>query len=121
MLLDTNILIAYFEDELVVSNALEKWKQQGIPLVISTITVAELLSYTRLTSSEIDNITELAKTFISIPFDDAHAVTAGSIRRKYGFELPDAGIIATAMLRGIRLVTRDKKMQVVQEVDFVQI
>lgn len=121
MLLDTNILIAYFEDERAAGAALETWRQQGVPLVISSITVAELLSYTRLSDSEVENIRELVKTFISIPFDDRLAAVAGMIRRKYGLEVPDSGIIATAIQRGVRVVTRDKQMQKVKEVDFVKI
>lgn len=121
MLLDTNILIAYLDDETAVSDTLEAWRVRGVQLIISSITVAELLSYTRLSAPEIHIIQLLTGTFTSVPFDDEHAVVAAEIRRKYRFEIPDSGIIATAMIRRVPIVTRDKRMHSVAEVTFVNI
>ena len=121
MVLDTNILIAFLNQERGVNGAILSWKMSGIPLFISSITVGELLSSPNLSSADIDVILRLIGTFSSIAFDNQHATVAGEIRRKYNLELPDAGIIATAIQRGVRVVTRDKQMQKVKEVDFVQI
>ena len=121
MVLDTNILIAFLEKEPVVTSALLSWRTGGIPLYVSSISLGELLSNSRLFAADVDVIFQLVGTFTSVAFDNEHAAIAGEIRRKYGLGLLDAGIIATAITRGVRLVTRDKQMQKVKEVDFVKI
>ena len=121
MLLDTNILIAYLDDESLIVNALDTWRAQGTQLVISSITIAELLSYTKLAAFEIEIIEQLTRTFVSVPLNDEHAKAAAALRRKYSFDIPDSVIIAAAQIRGIPLVTRDIRLHKVTEVTFVHI
>src|SRR3989344_4423006 len=91
MTLDTNILIAFFEEDPVVVGALSAWKMQGISLFLSTIVEAEVLSFDKWTSGERNRIEQfLEQEFVSVPFDR-----------------PLSRIAATAVYTNSPLVTRN--------------
>lgn len=92
-----------------------------MPLTISSITVGELLSYQQLTDVEIRDLELFAATFISVPFDDHLAKVAAELKRKYRFDITDAGILATAKTRGIQIVSRDVQLHKATEISFVHI
>lgn len=121
MVLDTNILIAYLNNELKVVETLSEWRQGGRPIFISSISVAEILSLPLITQSDLNKIKLFLSNFISVPFDDSLAQTAAFIRRIYHLGIPDAAIAATALLRGIPLVTRDHQFRKIQEITIIEL
>ena len=121
MILDTNILIAYFNGESNVVRTISNWKQTGRVLVISSISIAETLALPTLSPDDADKIRAFLKNFLSIPFDDAVAEAAAVIKRTYQFGLPDAAIAATALTRNLPLVTRDRRFRKVREITVIEI
>ena len=120
MVIDTNIVIACLNGD-KIADALAQWKADGRALFISSITVAETLALPKLNPAEILKIQGFLGNFISIPFDDSVAEFAASLRRKYGLEIPDAGIVATALIHNLPLATRDTQFLKVKEVKVVNI
>jgi len=106
MLLDSNILIAYLKGEPSIIETLSRWRREARVLVISSISVAEVLALPVLTPSDIQIVTRFLRTFLSIPFDDRLAETAARLARFHRLRLPDAAIAATAIDHGMPLVTR---------------
>lgn len=108
MTLDTNILIAFFEEDQVVVDALSAWKVRGISLFLSTVVEAEVLSFDKWTPSERNQIEQfLEQEFVSVPFDRPLSRIAARIREKKLVKLPDAAIAATALYTNSALVTRN--------------
>ena len=121
MLLDSNILIAYLKGEPSIVETLSRWKQQARALVISSISVAEVLALPALTPSDIQIVTRFLRTFLSVPFDDRLAETAARLVRLHRLKLPDAAIAATAIDHGMPLVTRDRAFRKIPELHLREI
>ena len=121
MLLDTNILIGYINGDQAIRNVIRMWREVQMPLTISSITVGELLSYQELTDAEILDLELFAATFISVPFDDQLAKAAAELKRNYRFDITDAGILATAKIRRLQVVSRDVQLHKAKEIGFVKI
>lgn len=92
-----------------------------MPLLISSLSVTEVLSLPTLTLDTIDKAKRFLDTFISIPFDDVLAQEAAFFRRTYRLSLPDAAIAATAFVTNTSLVTRDRDFRKVKEITIVEI
>ena len=116
MVLDSNVLIDYLNGDESVVNQLDAWKQTGQALIISSISVAEVLAMPALSPSSADNARAFLRTFFSRPFDDSVAEVTALFRRKYALKLPDAAIIATAFIYKTPLVTRDKQLRRIKEI-----
>jgi len=121
MILDTNILIAYFNGEVDVVKTISEWKQSGRILFISSLSTAETLALPSITPIDADKIRAFLKNFLSIPFDDTIAETAVLLKRTYQLELPDAVIAATSLTRGLPLVTRDRQFRKIREITVIEI
>lgn len=121
MLIDTNIIIACLNAESNIVRMLSEWKEERRSLFISSITIAETLSLSKLQPSKIVKIKAFLENFISIPFDNNIAELAASLRRSYGLKLPDAGIAATALFSDFPLVTRDRQFRRIEELTIVEI
>lgn len=121
MLVDTNVLIYYLNGDPVAVNTLSQWKKDGRDFFISAISVAEILSLQRLSELEISKIKNFLENFFVIPFDSYIAEQTGFFRRSYNFEIPDAGIAATAFLNNIPLITKDKKLKRIKEITVINI
>ena len=91
-------------------------------MLISTVSVAELLSFETLTDREIVRTSAfLEEHFLSIPVGTLIAQEAGSMRRRYGLKLPDAMIAATALVTHTPLVTNDKDFASVPELELIRV
>ena len=108
-LVDTNILIYYFNDSIPTS---EKDKINNIfksYFNISIITEMEFLGYKHHTKLSF----EKAKTFISnadvLNINREIAKHVINIRKQYSIKLPDAIIASTSMKNNLTLVTRNVK------------
>ncbi|MFZ2804526.1 MAG: type II toxin-antitoxin system VapC family toxin [Patescibacteria group bacterium] len=110
MTIDTNILIAFLNQESVVTDQMSAWREAGVTLFVPTMVEAELLSFSGQTKAELEQIIRfLGENFISIPFDRTLARISGEIRRDSRLKFPDAAIAATALFTRTPLVTRNTK------------
>lgn len=121
MVVDTNILIAYFNGEEQVVASLEQWKHEGRIFFISSLSITELLSFPALTPTELADAEKFLHTFVSIPVTDELAKTAAWLRRLYRLTTPDAAIAATAFLRAIPLVSRDRQFRKIGEITLIEL
>ena len=109
LLLDTNIIIYALKG---LANVKPYFDENSF---ISVITEMEILGVKEITQDEI-SLRETAIEFCSIlPFTNKIKTTTISIRRKIKIPLPDAIIAATAIEEGLTLVTADKAVKRIQE------
>jgi len=121
MVLDSNVLIGYLNGDVAIRDALHAWRETGTVLFISQVSVIEALSYPALDAHEVKDIELFLGDFIAIPIDMEICRRAAELRRIHKFATPDAIIVASAMVNGLPLVTRDRKMRSVKGVDLVGI
>lgn len=121
MVIDTNILIYYLKDNADVVAAMDEWKRDSRTLIISAISVAEILSLPKLRSDQEKKIKNYISSFVTVSFDSEVAESAANLRRSHGLPLPDAGIAATAMTKGLPLVTRDDDFGRINQIEVVEI
>jgi len=108
-LIDTDVLIDYLRDEPIAVDYLESLPP---PLLISTISVAELYAGVREGEEPIA-LLKFLEAFEIVPVDEEIAIAGGLYRRGYGKShgtgLNDALIAATTTLRNATLVTLNHK------------
>ncbi|TSC56016.1 MAG: PilT protein domain protein [Parcubacteria group bacterium Greene0714_21] len=110
MTIDANIAIAFLGGDTLVVSELSKWREEGLPLFLSTVAETEILSFSHWTSQErIATEQFLEQNFTSIPFDRNLSRIAASIRRDVKIRFPDAAIAATALFTHTPLVTRNQR------------
>lgn len=106
--LDTNTIIYYLKGESKTASVLDKiFLKNNSPIYISSITEAELFSFSGLTIKESKQINELLETLAIIPFDSRIARITGLLRRTCKINVADSAIAATAMFTGTTLITRN--------------
>lgn len=106
---DTNAIIYYLKEDEDAMVIIEDILAKDLPVYISSLTEAELFSFSGLDDKEIEKIENILKTLAIIPVDSRIARIAGLIRSKYKTDLADSIIAATAMFTGTSLVTRNIK------------
>ena len=108
-LLDTNILIYYFNDDIPenqtkkISNILKK------EFNISIITKMEFLGFRKHTEKTFQKAKEFINYSNSYNLNNNIVDIVIDIRRKYNIKLPDAIIASTALNNDFILVTRNEK------------
>lgn len=107
-LLDTNVIIYYLRNERDIVRYVEDLLLQDT-IITSVIVEAELLSWPKLTITEMDKIVTALETISVIPVDSQIARLAGSFRRQFEIHLLDAIIAATSMRMNATLITRNVK------------
>lgn len=109
MLVDTDVLIDYLRGR---TEAVDYIDNLSAPLFLSVLTVAELYAGVR-EGAERSKLDAFVSAFGIIPVDRDIAITGGLYRRDYGKShgtgLADALIAATATVRGLTLITLNKK------------
>jgi predicted nucleic acid-binding protein len=105
--LDTNIIIYYFNGEAPILAFLREQTEQGAPLFVSAVTEHELYSYPHLTTLEVARIDALLTTLTVIDVDSRIAQLFGQLRASYGIKALDSFIVATALMMGTTLATRN--------------
>lgn len=106
-LLDTNILIYYFNGDLAVQSIfgeIETSKALGFYCPISWV---ELLCYPSLTAEEANLIRDYLKTLRTVILGETVLDCAAEIRYTYRIGLADALIAACALTEELLLVTRN--------------
>jgi predicted nucleic acid-binding protein len=108
LLIDTDVIIDYLRGQ---PDAVTYIESLANPLLISTITVAELYSGVR-EGDERTKLEAFLSAFECVPVSEEIAVKGGLYRRDYKSRksgLADALIAATAEIRGATLVTLNIK------------
>lgn len=106
-LVDTNILIYYFNGNLNTS-------QQAIvenifcSSVLSIISKIEFLGWKKHTNHSFEQAKEFLKRWNAIPLDEIITNKTIQLKREHNIKLPDAVIAATALEYGYILVTRNE-------------
>lgn len=121
MILDSNIIISYLNNDEKIVSILEFLKSENKNLLISSITFGEALSFSMLNNQEIEEIKSFLNSFISISVDNTLSEIAAFLKRKYKINLLDAIIAATALKYSLPLVTFDKHFKKIKEIDILEI
>lgn len=101
--LDTNIVLHLLQDKLD-----EDPPSQD--LLASVVTEIELLGFPGLRTDEEAELRGLLATLRIVPLDNAVKEEAIRLRRTLGLKLPDAVILATAVVTGSELPTNDRDL-----------
>lgn len=121
ILIDTDVLIDHFHGHRAALDFIAQSLASGEPVVVSVVTIAELLSGMR--SGEKAKTERLLALFDVLEVNEAVARQAGhylrQFRRDPGIELGDALIAATARLSSARVVTRNEKHYPMSDVSVV--
>jgi len=88
---------------------------------ISIITEIELFSYSKLTELEKNNIERLLSHFKIFNINDEIKKMTIEIRKNYGVKLPDSIISATALVNGLALITNDKQLSKIDDLDILSL
>ncbi len=107
--LDTNAIIYYFKDEQSAVKVIDKIFAQNSIVYISVITELELLSFSNLTTNELNKIEEFLQIVAIVPLDSRLARMAANLRRLYKIKTVDSIIAATSLYTGSALITRNIK------------
>ncbi len=105
-LIDTNVLIYYLSGRLS-GNAVSLISSGKVS--ISLISRIELLSYPGTNTDGQVILRKFADGLVTYGIDDAVVERTIIIRKASRLKLPDAFIAATAMVRGLALITADRK------------
>jgi predicted nucleic acid-binding protein len=108
-LLDTNILIYYWKGEIPLSEIKNLDEIIKRSLIISIITKIELLGWKSHTSDGFIRAKEFLGHAKVLPVDNDLADLTIELRRNNNIKLADALIAATALLKGLILVTRNEE------------
>jgi predicted nucleic acid-binding protein len=103
LLLDSNILIYLSKSEL----QLEAFAKPGDSFHISVITLMEVKGFQFASSKEEAFINSLCSHFKTLHIDDKIVEEVIHIRKKHTIKLPDAIILASALVNNCILVTRN--------------
>lgn len=127
--LDTAPLIYMVEGDAAhrdtVDLQVRKWIDAGEDLMISCITLMELLVHPKqMKNRRLQNqyrlYLERLLAFDPFPVDERVAEQAAVIRAEYGFKTPDALQLAAAMVAGAdTFYTNDKKLKAFSEMDIL--
>lgn len=124
--IDTNIFTYYFDSNSIfyhqAEKILKKIALQEIQIITSILTLAELLSF-KATKADLDILKQeflMIPNLVIINVDGNIAGEAARIRREYGFRLPDAIQLATAICHKAEVfITNDKKLKIFKELQII--
>lgn len=108
--LDTNVMLYHLSDRINPPLQLQQH-------AISVITEIELLSYPSITAEEIGNVQRCIANVTVIDLLSFIKLEAIELRRKYRIKVPDAIIAATALWLERPLITNDKKLLGIPEIE----
>jgi predicted nucleic acid-binding protein len=109
---DTNIFIYLLKNDLQLGQLLDKKT-----IYISYIKELELLSFPKISASEIVIIKQTINNCNIIHYSEELKDDIILLRRKYNLTLPDAIIVATSFAYFIPLITADKPFRRIKEID----
>ena len=107
LLLDTNVIIGFLKGETHIVRFLDKRLKEGAVLFASQITRMEMLSYHGLSKKDEAEIKEFLADTQILMLETHVEAKAVAMRREHRLKLPDAIIVATALVNDCILVTCD--------------
>ena len=110
VVLDTNAVINALDRGLYLPSA---------DYYVSVITEIELFSYPKLTESDAKTIRNFMRRISIVPLDDAIKDFTIHIRKKYNIKLPDSIVCATALYNDSFLITDDKKLGKIENLNIL--
>ena len=113
-LLDTNIILYLLGGRLA----------ENLPIgdyYVSVITEIELLSYPNLDAKTEENIRSFLAQLKLINLNNAIKTKAIQLRREYKIKLPDAIIVATALILNAPLLSNDLRLNNISDLDCRQL
>ena len=117
IVVDTNILIYLSKKEINP----QKLFFTNDEYVISIVTYMEILGFNFPTQQEEEFVRELLSYFPIIEIDKEIADKTIVLRKKYKIKLPDAIICATAIHNNALLITNDRQLKIIQELQIKHI
>jgi predicted nucleic acid-binding protein len=115
-LVDTNVLIYILQ-----GNPNVRYFAQLGTFAVSVVTEMELLGKYKITLPEKEIISEMLRSCYVLDIDPLIKQTAIEIRQHSKIKLPDAIVAATAIRKGLSLVTADKGFQKIPNLDLILI
>ncbi len=112
VLLDTNAIIYALNGKSVLPSA---------DYLVSIITEIELLSYSKLSEKDKQNIENLLNNFEILNLCEKTKKITIDIRKKYGIKLPDSIICATAMAHSAILISNDIQLAKIKGLNAVSL
>jgi len=112
--IDTNILIYLLDGDETLADLLNQKH-----FVISFITELELLSYQNLTNENKQVIRELIDECTVIDINLGIKQQVIKLRAKYKLKLPDAIIVASAIHSNLPLITADKALIKIENINII--
>lgn len=112
--LDTNVVLYHLGNRLQKPLAKKQY-------AISIITEIELLSYPNIQADEIDIIQNFIAQTTVIELKNSIKIQTVALRKKYNLKVPDAIIAATALRLNAPLLTNDKKLLSISEIDSLSV
>lgn len=110
LLLDTNIVIGFLNGDKVITSFLTAPTKNQKIFTVSQITRMELLGFPNITPDEEIIIKKFLDQIIIFALTDEIADKVIELRKKTRLKLPDAIIVATALVHKLKLVTCDEQL-----------
>lgn len=117
MLCDTNILIEFLKREPAAVGIILRLRYEHQPVLISVVTATELLAYPSVTADEYTRIADFINSLTVLPVTMPIAHRAALLKRTYRLALGDSLIAATALVHNLSLLTRDKELLRLKEIE----
>ncbi len=114
LLMDTNICLYLLAGNETVSEIVD-----GNTVFISFITQLELLSFHKLTSEDEQKIHSFIEDCIVIDLNEEIKKSVIALRKFYKLKLPDSIIAATSQYFDIPLISADKGLKKVEEINLL--
>jgi len=114
VVLDTNILLYFLNGDPDVSSFLFDYQP-----IVSFVTELELLSAPELSVSEKLSIQEILKNLTIVNYTEEHKNDIVKLRAQKKLRLPDAIIASLAITLGLPLVTADKALRNIPDIDVI--
>lgn len=111
---DTNILLYLLSGDKTLAEILDQ-KQ----IIISFITELELLGYPGILKQEQKKVKDFLKECLIVDINSTIKEYAIQLKQKYSIKLPDSIILATSIFLNFPLITADKEMQKIDEVNLI--
>jgi predicted nucleic acid-binding protein len=114
IVLDTNILLYFLNGDVNVRHFFNEYNP-----IISFVTELELLSASDISHNEKLFVQDLISDLTIVKYSDEHKEDIIKIRAQKKLKLPDAIIASLAITLGLPLVTADKALKNIKELDLI--
>lgn len=109
-LLDTCFILEFHKHNTEVLDTLNDKNIHFSQCAISVINRLEVLGYSNITPDDEKNLNTLLEQFIKIPLDLSIENKVIELRKRHKIKLPDAILLATALIYRLELLTLDTSL-----------